>query len=239
MHPNGISRAEKAVRLPDSTRERAYRSARSHSGRVRAAKVALPIIAVVAVLIAGGWMWLSRAVPNIGIDISSTAIRGGKLVMANPKLDGLTSGDQPYSVRAARAVQDLAGSGAVDLERLQASVPLNPDVNARILADAGLYDSEKNTLDLRDSISIETSDGMRAELESATIDMGRGNLSTVDPVRIAFPGATIEADRMTVEDRGRRLLFESRVRLVVEPGAFRPENSTGQPDGRAGARTGN
>jgi lipopolysaccharide export system protein LptC len=220
-------------------RQRAYRSARSHSGRVRVAKVALPVIAIAAIMVTGAWMWLSRVTPDIGMDISGTAIRGGKLVMANPKLDGLTSGDRPYSVRAARAIQDLTGTGAVDLERLQADVPMNASVNARIRANAGLYNSESNTLDLRESITVETTDGMRAELESAAIDLQKGNMSTADPVRISLPGAVIEADRMTVEDNGRRLVFENRVKLVVEPGQFKPADSPARPAAAFGAQTGN
>ena len=230
---------QETARLPDASRQRAYRSARSHSGRVRAAKVILPLLAVMGILVTVGWMWLSRVTPDIGMDLTSTAIRDGKLIMANPKLDGLTSGDQPYSVRAARAIQDLTGTKTIDLERLQADVPLSADVTARITSNAGRYNSEANTLDLMDMIRVDTTDGMSAELETAAIDLQKGSMATPDPVRISMPGAVIEADRLTIEDRGRRLLFESRVKLVVQPGQFKPEESFGRPVGNAGAQTGN
>lgn len=230
---------QETTRLPGASRQRAYRSARSHSGRVRAAKVILPSLAVVGILVTIGWMWLSRVTGDIGMDLSATAIRDGKLIMANPKLDGLTSADQPYSVRAARAIQNLGGTKTIDLERLQADVPLSADVTARITSNAGIYNSEANTLDLMDTIRVETTDGMRAELETAAIDLQRGSMSTPDPVRISMPGAVIEADRLTVEDNGHRLLFESRVKLVVQPGQFKPGESFGQPVGNAGAQTGN
>lgn len=239
MNRDGKISAERAVRMPDPSRQRVYRSARSHSGRVRAAKIALPIIALAVMLVTGAWMWISRIAPDIGINISDTAIRGGKLVMANPKLDGLTSDDRPYSVRAARAIQDLTGTGGIDLERLNAVVPLNAEVDARILAAAGLYNSESNTLDLRESITVETDDGMRAELQSAAVNFEKGSLSTADPVRITMPGAVIEADRLEIEDNGRRMLFESRVRLVVEPSQFKPADSPGPADGGADTQTGN
>lgn len=230
---------QETVRVPDASRQRAYRSARSHSGRVRAAKAILPVLAIAGILLTVGWMWLSRITPDIGMDLSGTAIRDGKLVMANPKLDGMTSGDRPYSVRAARAIQDLSGTKTVDLERLQADVPLTADVMARITANAGTYDSEANTLDLMNRIRVETTDGMSAELETAAIDLARGGMSTPDPVRISMPGAVIEADRLTVEDNGRRLLFENQVKLVVQPGQFKPAESLGQPVGNAGVQTGN
>lgn len=230
---------QETVRVPDASRQRAYRSARSHSGRVRVAKAILPLLAIAGILLTVGWMWLSRITPDIGMDLSGTAIRDGKLVMANPKLDGMTSGDRPYSVRAARAIQDLSGKKIVDLERLQADVPLTADVTARITANAGTYNSESNTLDLMNRIRVETTDGMSADLETAAIDLASGSMSTPDPVRISMPGAVIEADRMTVEDNGRRLLFENRVKLVVQPGQFKPAESLGQPDSNAGVQTGN
>ena len=118
-------------------------------------------------------------------------------------------------------------------------MPLTADVMARITSNAGSYNSEANTLDLMNTIRVETTDGMSAELETAAIDLQRGRMSTPDPVRISLPGAVIEADRMTVEDNGRRLLFESRVKLVVQPGQFKPGESIGQPVGNAGAQTGN
>ena len=230
---------QETVRVPGASRQRAYRSARFHSGRVRAAKVILPVLAIAGILATVGWMWVSRIAPDIGMDLTGTAIRDGKLVMSNPKLDGLTSGDRPYSVRAARAIQDLSGSKTVDLERLQADVPLTADVMARITANAGIYNSEANTLDLMNTIRVETTDGMSADLETAAIDLRKGSMSTPDPVRISMPGAVIQADRLTVEDHGRRLLFENRVKLVVQPGQFKPGESLGQPVGNAGVQTGN
>jgi len=229
MHGNYNSGGAEA-QMRGEDRQRAYRRAVTHSGRVRFAKIALPAIAVVAMSVMALVMWLSRVVPDVAIDLSGSAIRDGKLVMANPKLDGFTAEELPYSVRAARAVQDLAGSGVIDLERIQATVPLNADVEARVLAAAGIYDSEANTLDVTQSLSVETSDGKRADLGSAAIDLAAGSLTTGDPVRISMPGAQLQADRLRVEDNGRRMLFESRVILVVQPGAFESMGSDGEAD---------
>ena len=215
-------------------RQRAYRAARRHSGRVRLAKLVLPSIATAGILFVSGYLWLSRMTPHVTFDLSAGAIRDGKLVMANPKLDGFTADNRPYSVRAARAAQDLTGTGAVELEHIQATLPLDDNVKARVEAPAGIYNSDANTLDVTDSLTVETTDGKRAELGATLIDLAAGSLSTGDAVRISMPGAVLEAGRMRVEDSGKRLLFERHVTVVVQPGVFRPavsEAETGDGSG--------
>lgn len=234
MHGNCDSGGARAARMRGEIREKTYRRAVTHSGRVRFAKIALPALAVVFLVGMGLFIGLSRVVPNVGIDLSGSAIRDGKLVMANPKLDGFTADELPYSVRAARAVQDLTGTGVIDLERIQATVPLNSEVEARVLAAAGVYDSDANTLDVTDSLSLETSDGKRADLGSAAIDLASGSLTTEEPVHISMPGAELRADRLRVEENGKRMLFESRVRLVVQPGAFESMASGEEADSASG-----
>lgn len=239
MYDGGEAGGGHMARMESSSRQRAYRSARSHSGRVRFAKIAMPTVAAIAILAAAGWMWISRVAPDIGLDLASTSISGGKLVVANPRLDGLTSGDLPYSVRAERAIQDLSGGGGIDLERLEADVPMTATVTARILADSGRYDSDAGRLDLFESITVETTDGMNARLQSASIDLEKGSMTTSDPVSIDMRGGSIRADSLTIENSGRRLLFENSVKLVVEPDKFRPADLPGRPGEDAGAQTGN
>lgn len=234
MHGNYDSGGVDAAQMRSEDRQKAYQRAVAHSGRVRFAKIALPSVAVVVLAGMVLFTWASRVVPSVGIDLSGSAIRDGKLVMANPKLDGFTADDLPYSVRAARAVRDLTGTGVIDLERIQATVPLNSDVEARVLAAAGVYDSDANTLDITDSLSLETSDGKRADLGSAAIDLAAGSLSTDEPVHVSMPGAELQADRLRVEDNGKRMLFESRVRLVVQPGAFESMASGEEADSVSG-----
>lgn len=234
MHGNDKIGDSGVAQMRGGDRQRAYRNARSHSGRVRFAKLALPVIAVVVVLVAGGYMWLQRVAPGVALDLSGGTVRDGKLVMANPKVDGFTADDKPYSVRAARAIQDLTGTGIINLEHIQATLPMENGVSAQVTAPGGVFNSEANTLDFKESLAVKTTDGMRADFRSAAIDLATGSLKTSDPVRISMPGVVIEADRLQIDDNGARLLFESRVRLVVQPAIFKPTVSDVEPDAGSG-----
>ena len=153
-------------------------------------------------IMAQGWMW-----PKVH----------GKLTMANPKLDGFTKENRPYSMRAARAVQDVSNTSIFELDDIQAKLPLSDENWANVVTAKGIYDKDKNTLTIPTPMTVTTTDGMVAKLNSAFVNIGAGELKTSDPVDITLQGSHITADRMTVEDRGKVLVFDEKVRLTMMP----------------------
>jgi lipopolysaccharide export system protein LptC len=166
---------------PAAERSAIFRSAARHSRNVRVLKVALPALAVV---MAALFIFQSyRLTPSaIEIKADASAVSEGKLVMSNPTLEGFTKDNQPYSMSAIRAVQDIANEAILELEGIAATVPLNANTSATIDAPRGVFDRITNTLDLNSEINIETSDGAVAKLNSAHIDIGAGSMTTDKPV---------------------------------------------------------
>lgn len=200
-----------------AAREAAFRRARQHSSKVRFLKLALP---VAAILIAGSFAAYSYiSVPgSVSFDLSQSAYVDGKLVMANPKLDGYTKDNRPYWMTATRALQHVKNQGGiVELEGIDAEVPVNDTVVAKIGADRGIYDRDKNTLDVQSPITIETTDGMMATFQSAYLEIEKGNMTTDKPVDIRMDGGQITADAMSVLENGKVLIFEKRVKLEIKP----------------------
>jgi lipopolysaccharide export system protein LptC len=199
-----------------AARAAAFRRAQKHSRKVQFLKFVLP---AAAILIAGSFAAYSYvSVPgSVSFDISESAYTDGKLVMANPKLDGYTKESRPYSMSATRALQHIDNSGIVDLEGIDARLPVSATEFAMIGAARGIYDREKNTLDIPSAITVKTTDGMTAILQSAYLEIGQGNLRTKDPVDIKLDGAQIVADAMSVLENGKVLIFEKRVRMNLTP----------------------
>lgn len=199
-----------------TSRDAAFLRAQRHSRLVRVLKHALPLAAIV---IAAGFLGKSYlAAPDpIKLKADDSAYSDGKLVMANPKLDGFTKDNQPYSMVARRAVQDASQQGVVELEGIDATLPLDAKTSASVEAARGVYDRDNNTLDLKQSITLTTSDGVKAELKSAFLDMGKGEMATKDSVQINMNGSTINSDSMNVLDNGKVFVFENRVRVNIEP----------------------
>lgn len=204
--------------VPDAVQAKAFGHAQRHSRRVRVLKLVLPTIAA---LIAIGFPIYSYMVapPSVAVQADGSAFSDGKLVMANPKLDGLTKENLPYSLNALRAIQSVENEGVIELEGIDAKLPVSADNIAAVDASHGVYDRDKNTLDLDREVTVSTTDGMVAKLKSAFLDMGKGTMTTDEPVDIAREGSRITAETMTVQENGKVLIFEKRVRLNIDPAA--------------------
>lgn len=195
--------------------EEAFVHAERHSRRVRALKFVLPVLGVAIAAGFTGYSYLTTP-PKVSVDVTGSALRDGKLVMANPKLDGFTKDNLPYSMTATRAIQDMSNMGLISLEQIDATFPISEKNSATVDAPSGVYDRDKNTLDLTDEMTVTTTDGMVARLQSAFLDIGKGVLTTTDPVDIRTAGSHIAADTMTLSEGGKVMVFEKHVRVRVD-----------------------
>ena len=196
--------------------EEDFLRARKHSRRVGALKIGLPVGALLVVAAFTGWSWLA-APEGFTADMTGSAIRGGNLVMANPKLNGFTNDNLPYEVTAERAVQNLTDTSIITLENIDARLPIEAESWADIRAKTGIFDNDGNTLDVTGPMTIRTNGGLTVDLKSAFVDMKSGRIVSSEPVGVSMNGSTLEADAMTVEERGKVVVFEDRVRMTVLP----------------------
>lgn len=182
-------------------------------------KIGLPLLAVVlaCVFMAMAYMRLPE---GVSVDLAGTSIDDGKLVMASPKLDGFTRDNEPYSMTAVRAIQDMANQNIVQLEEITAQLPFNLGNSAMVKAGMGHLDRASNMLELSSGLTIDTKDGMHAVLKSAFIDVANKVLETKEPVELTLDGMRLVADTMRAEAKGRVMIFENRVRLDIDPRKF-------------------
>ncbi len=202
------------------SRAEAFRVAEKHSRRVRRLKVLLPGMAV---LMTGGLLAYSLlTIPDqVAITPSGPSPAEGKLVMDAPRLEGFTGDGRAYSVDAARAIQDYNQQDLVDLEGIDARMPIEKDNWARVETASGTYDRIANTLDVPTDIVVTTTDGLVARLKSAFLDINNGTLKSTTPIDIQSYGSRITADTMQVLDNGKRVVFENRVKVHIDLGKLK------------------
>lgn len=198
-------------------RAEAFGHAERHSRRVRRLKLLLP---ATAIAIAALFVVYSYVIPDIpvAVEVDSASVAEGKLVMANPKLEGFTKDNRPYSMTAERAVQEFNEQGLVNLEGISAKMPVEAGNWAQVTAERGVYDRAKNTVQLNTNVVVTTTDGMSAKLKTAFLEIDGGKLTTGDPVDIRMKGSTVTADSMTILENGKIVVFDRRVRMYIEPG---------------------
>lgn len=210
----------------------AFARAEKHSRKVRLLKTALPALAVAMAVAFIGYSYRA-SIPGGQVSVSAegAAYSDGKLVMANPKLDGFTKESRPYKMTAARAIQDFQNEGIVELEGINARFPVDKDNWASVTAPSGTYDRDKNTLAINSLMTITTSDGMVAKLKSAYLDIGTGGMKTDDAVDIQLKGGEITSDALTILENGKVMIFENRVRMNIDPRRLKTaQNTSGDQD---------
>jgi lipopolysaccharide export system protein LptC len=199
-----------------NSRAAAFSRAERHSRRVRRLKILLPLLAVVMSVGFIGYSFLSTPA-SVAVETEGSAFAEGKLVMDSPKLEGFTRDGRPYSVSAARATQDFDKQDIISLDGIDAKMPVEAENWARVEATSGVYDRAANTLDVSTDILVTTTDGMVAKLKSAFLDINNGSLKTTTPIDIQSHGSRITADSMAVLENGKRVIFETRVRVYIDP----------------------
>lgn len=209
QHGSAAREAGRAGRV-----EAAFANARRHSSRVRLLKILLPAAAILMLVVFASRSWIS--VPaGVSVNIAASGVENGRLVMADPRLEGFTRDNRAYTMAAARAIQDIGGGSRIDLEEIEARVPFDENGWMTVVAATGVYDSNAETLDLDTDVKIVTDTGVTALLKSAVVDIAASSLASSEPVDITMDGTRIKADSMIVKDSGAVMIFDRRVRVEL------------------------
>ncbi len=192
-----------------------HRAAR-HTQRVRFFRVALAVSGM-AGLAAFVFLLFGPATSLPEIDIGSTKIEDGKLVMDNPQVKGSDQNNLPYDLTAKKAIQDAANPGVVTLEEIVATLPLSKTSSARIMAGSGVYDTERQFLDLDQEISVRTDDGVEIKMRNVAIDVDIGAMKSDLPVSVDTGDALITADSLHVSEQGKTIVFDGTVKMHIRP----------------------
>ncbi|OCW57281.1 LPS export ABC transporter periplasmic protein LptC [Hoeflea olei] len=200
-----------------------YRRAVRHSRLVRVLKILLPVLAGLIVLAFVAVSWVGSLGPE-GVGIESVSLRDGKIVMQNPVMSGQASDARPYTMQAARAIQDLDTPDVIVLEEIVADLPVADGDKAVLNAASGIYNRTAETLVFDKPFTVSTEAGMRAELKSADIDIAAGEMRTSEPVAVRSGEASVVAQSMEMQDKGRVIVFKDKVRMTINPSALKSKD---------------
>jgi lipopolysaccharide export system protein LptC len=197
--------------------EEVFGAARRHSGFVRWLKIVLPALAGAALL--AFVLAIRMITSDIGelFTIAGIAVDTKSLVMEQPHLSGFKGTEHSYEVHAERAVQDLSNPNIVRLEEIAAEIGLSSDVKVSIGATAGVFDGDRETLALSDGITVSSTDGYAAKLDAANVNFGEGSLKSDSPVEIRATEGLIRARKLSIADRGKRIVFSGGVSVTYVP----------------------
>ena len=196
---------------------RAYAKARRHSRWVRFFRFAIPVgatlaigaVAVIAVFDPFGRMG--------NLTLGPVRLEGTKIKMEEPRLTGYRKDARGYEVTAVAALQDVRKPTIIELKEMRGRMTMDQEgTQAYLTAATGVFDTQKEQLELQSDIHVRTDKDQEAWLKSAKADFKAGTMSSKEPVRVRLPNATVEADSLDITDSGKVITFIGSVRTVIE-----------------------
>lgn len=198
--------------------ERRFAKASRHSRWVRFLRKAVPAVLAAAVVVILGVSIFNpfRMLTGLPIDIGNVIVSGTKITMQAPHMAGFTPDRRPYEMTAKTAMQDIANPNHVELEMPKAKVEMEDKSIVTMDARRGFFKTREQLLDLFDDVILK-SPTYEVRLSEASIDMGKGTVVSNKPVEIVTSDSVLNAQRLTITERGDLMKFEGGVRMVLKP----------------------
>lgn len=206
----------------------AFRAARRHSRIVRLLRKAIPIGSALAFAMLVLAPILNPFNGIGGLSLGPISLSGSKVTMEKPRLTGFRKDNRPYEVTAASAAQDIRKPNVVELNLMNARVETESGGWVRLESRTGIFDSQKEQMQLNEQIKVATDAGYEAFLKTADIDFKAGTIRSKDPVAVNMGAIRITADTLDVSDNGKIIVFQGRVNTLIDNSA-QADGETSRP----------
>jgi lipopolysaccharide export system protein LptC len=195
----------------------------SHSRLVSRAKLVLPALALLVLVVVIAWPMIERR--GNGTAPSDS----GQLEMVDARYRSEDDKARPFEVRAERAIRSSSQSKLVDLLKPEAEMTLESGSWITISADKGKYDQQSGQLSLSGHVTLYHDQGYEFLTETAQVDTNAGTAWGDARVTGQGPFGDIDAAGFRIMNEGKTLVFTGKARLVLpNPGGSR----SAQPSGR-------
>lgn len=130
---------------------------------------------------------------------------------------GFDKKNQAYAIAAKSAEQDQDQPNIIYLSQVRAELKMRKSGDVVFVkADRGTYDTDAETMMLNDNIKLLTTNGYTANLQSAKVWLDDGRVQSTQPVVVRMSNGTIWANGVDLWDRGKRIVFKKRVRVLFQ-----------------------
>ena len=181
-------------------------------------KLVLPLGAALLVFIVVAWPYLGGR--DAGISLSFATIGLGleeNVFMTNARYLGSDAKDQPYTLTAEVMTQDDGDPDVIRLTRPTADILMNGGSWYALTADAGTLLRDTERLSLEGAVNVFSDAGYEFHTERAEIDLRTSRAYGDAPIEGQGPFGVLYADRFRLEEKGRVIHFEGRVRMILYP----------------------
>jgi len=127
---------------------------------------------------------------------------------------------RPFSLLAGEAVQRSGIEGLVRMRDLVAQILLS-DGPARLSADGGVYDIDRETVQVQGPVRFAASDGYAMTASGVSLDLRARTMRGDAGVRGEVPAGAFSADTLRADLAQRTVTLEGNARFTMIPGQLR------------------
>ncbi len=212
----------------ETSQARALRSRRqhfaapggSHDKLVRFLARALPMgVGVIAALMVITPL-SPRGEVSFLLDRNKVALIDERLSVDNAMYRGRDNQGRPFSLLAGEAVQRSSAEGLVRMNDLVAQILLT-EGPARLSAEGGTYDIDRETVAVDGTVRLAASDGYAMTASGVSVDLKSRMMRGDAGVSGQIPAGTFAADTLRADLAARTLTLEGHARFTMIPGQMR------------------
>lgn len=196
-----------------------FRRASRRTALVRFLRIACPV--GIALLLGTYALSIARTAGLVGPEtlpeIAIRKILPEDLTMQNPRYEGYSKDGGSYVFTAKTAEHDLALRNVVKLNGIVGEIYQANKSRTDITAVRGVFDNEKNLLELFEEINVDSQSGLKARLTRASILTKEDLLTSDEPVLVEFPNGSVRSKRMTLRQKAREATFVEEVAVILTP----------------------
>ena len=198
----------------------------------RTAKLVLPTVATLAILLLIFWSQSNLLETRFRIDVTEIAPEEiENLKMLNLRFDGMDENDRPFSITADVASQNRDAEGTIDLVEPRADITLADGSWVALMAGAGHYDRDGDRLDLAGGVNVFHDQGFEMNTDAARIDLETGTATSDTPTSGHGPAGYLDAAGFRVENDGERVFLAGPAHLnLYAAGETTEDGATGEPE---------
>ena len=154
------------------------------------------------------------------LDRNKVALINEHLSVDNAMYRGRDNQGRPFSLLAGEAVQRSGAEGLVRMKSLVAQLLL-AEGPARLSADGGVYDIDKETVAVEGPVRLTASDGYAMTARGVSVDLKSRTMRGDEGVSGQVPAGTFSANSLRADLGARTITLEGNARFTMIPGQLR------------------
>lgn len=185
-----------------------------YSRFIRRLRLILPMMALALGVVVLTWKLMEdRQTEAIATGLPLPAMGRNELI--NPRFESRDEKGQPFTITAARALQDSTRTDLVVLQEPHGEMILGEGDILRIQADKGAFSQDAQRLVLNENVELSTDLHYVLNSASLHVDLAQGHAWSDDAVAGHGPAGTLHAAGMRAQSAQEHLIFVGPARLVL------------------------